>query len=156
MVLGTDKFGEAFDEEWSCSAAVRMLLYLSSNTRPDIQFAVHQVAWFSHCPKKSHAQAVKHILLYLKQTETKGTTFTPDLTKGLDCYVDADFAGLWGHEDEQDPVCAKSRTGFTLTFLDVLSSGRASCKLKSLSVALLPSMWPSAWQCVSSFRCECS
>ena len=113
--LGSDKLGEDFDEEWSYPAAVGMLLYLSSNTRPDIQFAVHQVARFSHCPKKSHAQAVKRILRYLKQTETKGTTFTPDLTKGLDGYVDADFAGLWGHEDEQDPVCVKSRTGFTLT-----------------------------------------
>ena len=29
--------------------------------------------------------------------------------------MDADFAGLWGHEDDQDPVSVKSRTGFTLT-----------------------------------------
>jgi hypothetical protein len=33
----------------------------------------------------------------------------------LNCYVDADFAGLHGHEDDQDPVSVKSRTGFTLT-----------------------------------------
>ena len=39
----------------------------------------------------------------------------PDFKEGLDCYVDADFAGLYGYEDEQDPVCVKSRTGFTLT-----------------------------------------
>ena len=95
-------------EEWSYPAAVGMLLYLSSNTRPDIQFAVHQVARFSHCPRQSHAQAVKRILRYLASTADKGTIFTPDLNKGLDCYVDADFAGLWGHEDEQDPVSVKS------------------------------------------------
>ncbi len=38
-----------------------------------------------------------------------------NLEEGLDCYVDADFAGLWGHEDDQDPVSVRSRTGFTLT-----------------------------------------
>ena len=34
----------------------------------------------------------------------------------LDCYVDADYAGLWHHEDDQDPVCVKSRTGYVITF----------------------------------------
>jgi len=34
----------------------------------------------------------------------------------LNCYVDADFAGLWHYEDDQDPVCVKSRTGYMLTF----------------------------------------
>ena len=33
----------------------------------------------------------------------------------LDCYVDADFAGLWPHEDKQDPTCVKSRTGYVLS-----------------------------------------
>ena len=32
------------------------------------------------------------------------------------CYVDADFAGLWGHEDPQDPIFARIRTGFVVTF----------------------------------------
>ena len=32
------------------------------------------------------------------------------------CYADADFAGLWGHEDPQYPICAISRTGFVVTF----------------------------------------
>jgi hypothetical protein len=92
-----------------------MLLYLSSNTRPDIQFAVHQVARFSHCPKHSHAQAVKRIVRYLLATSTKGIEFEPDIRAGLVCYVDADFAGLHGYEDDQDPVSVKSRTGFVLT-----------------------------------------
>ena len=66
--LGSDKDGEPFDEEWSMPAAVGMLLYISSNTRPDIQFAVHQVARFTHSPRKSHAQAVKRIVRYLIKT----------------------------------------------------------------------------------------
>ena len=35
---------------------------------------------------------------------------TKELT--LDCYVDADFAGLWNVEHCDDPVCVKSRTGY--------------------------------------------
>ena len=31
-------------------------------------------------------------------------------------YADADFAGLWGHEDPQDPICARIITGFMVTF----------------------------------------
>jgi hypothetical protein len=41
--------------------------------------------------------------------------FTPNLTTGLDCYVNANFAGMCGYEDEQDPVSVKSCTGFVLT-----------------------------------------
>ena len=113
--LGADKDGEPFDEAWSYPAAVGMLLYISSNTRPDIQFAVHQVARFSHSPRKSHAQAVKRIVRYLINTHDKGIQFDPNLQSGLDCYVDADFAGLYSYEDSQDPVSVKSRTGFVLT-----------------------------------------
>jgi hypothetical protein len=51
----------------------------------------------------------------LKGTRDKGLVFTPDEEMKLDCYVDADFAGLWNVEDKQDPVCVKSRTGFCLT-----------------------------------------
>ena len=113
--LGSDKDGEPFNEEWGYSAAVGMLLYVSSNTRPDIQFAVHQVARFSHSPKRSHGQALKRIVRYLIETRDRGIVFKPDLTQGLDCWVDADFSGLYGYEDEQDPVSVKSRTGFVLT-----------------------------------------
>jgi Reverse transcriptase (RNA-dependent DNA polymerase) len=113
--LGSDKNGTAFQESWSYPAAVGMLLYLSSNTRPDIQFAVHQVARFSHSPKQSHGQAIKRIIRYLSSTKERGILFEPDLKAGLDCYVDADFAGLYGYEDDQDPVSVKSRTGFVLT-----------------------------------------
>ena len=41
--------------------------------------------------------------------------FKPDGELKLDCYVDADFAGLYNVEDTQDPVCVKSRTGYCLT-----------------------------------------
>jgi hypothetical protein len=36
----------------------------------------------------------------------------------IDCYVDADFAGLWPHEDKNNPTCIKSRTGFVICISD--------------------------------------
>jgi len=135
--LGSDKDGPPFDEEWSYPAAVGMLLYVSSNTRPDIQFAVHQVARFSHSPRKSHGQALKRIVRYLLETRTRGLLFTPDLSSGLDCYVDADFAGMYGYEDEQDPVSVKSRTGFVLTLFGcpVLWSSKLQAEITLSSTA---------------------
>ena len=34
----------------------------------------------------------------------------------MDCYADADFAGLWGYENPQDTIFSRSRTGFVVTF----------------------------------------
>jgi hypothetical protein len=32
----------------------------------------------------------------------------------IDCCVDADFAGIWGHEDDQYPPCVQRRMGFVI------------------------------------------
>ena len=93
-----------------------MLLYLAQNTRPDIVFAVHQCARFTHCPKKAYEDVIKRICRYLKGTKEWGLIMNPTRQMTLNCYVDADFAGLWGQEDRQDPTCVKSRTGFMLEF----------------------------------------
>jgi hypothetical protein len=39
---------------------------------------------------------------------------TPSAEPRVDCYPDADFAGLYGHEDPQDPHCVRSRTGYVI------------------------------------------
>ena len=48
--VGADVDGAPKKESWSYSLVVGMLLYLAGNTRPDIAFAVHQCARFSHRP----------------------------------------------------------------------------------------------------------
>ena len=40
---------------------------------------------------------------------------TMDNTLHLECFADADFAGLYGREDCQDPHCVRSRTGYLIT-----------------------------------------
>jgi hypothetical protein len=41
--------------------------------------------------------------------------FKPDSELKLDCYINADFAGLYNVEDTHDPVCVKLQTGYCLT-----------------------------------------
>jgi hypothetical protein len=103
------------DEFWNYRSIVGMLLYLSTNTRPDITFAVSQVARFSHSPKKSHASAIKTIVCYLHRTADKGTIVTPTGDLSLDCYVDDNSAGLHGHDPDHSDTSAKSRTGYIIT-----------------------------------------
>jgi hypothetical protein len=115
--IGSDKEGASFCDTWEYATVVGMLMFLASNSRPDIAYAVHQCARFTHCPKQSHGAAVKRIIRYLKGTRTKGMTLTPSKKLSVDCFVDADFAGLWNHEDEQDATSVKSRSGYLLMFM---------------------------------------
>ena len=114
--LGLDPEGKRMTEKWNYRSIVGMLLYLSTNTRPDISYAVSQVARFSHNPKQSHASAVKTIVRYLAGSKDKGTIFHRPEKLHLDCYVDADFAGLHGRDPPEEPTSVKSRTGYILSF----------------------------------------
>ena len=116
--LGTDINGSEAKRDWpnSYASVIGMMLYLASNTRPDISFAVHQCARFTHNTKASHEISVKRILWYLRGTKDNSIVFNPSKKLVVDCYADANFAGLWGHEEPQDPICARSTTGFVVTF----------------------------------------
>jgi hypothetical protein len=56
---------------------------------------------------------LEQIGLYLKGTRKNGIILNPKDIDNLpiECYVYADFAGLWGHNDKQDRTSVKSRTG---------------------------------------------
>ena len=95
-----------------------MLLYLSGHSRPDIAFAVHQCARYTFAPTKKHETALIRIGRYLNGTQDKGLILTPSEGLTLDCYPDADFAGLWGHENADDSHCVRSRTGYVITLSD--------------------------------------
>ena len=116
VTLGADDDGPPRRESWNYPSVVGMLLYLAGNTRPDIAFAVHQAARFSHKPRRVHEEAVKRIVRYLIGTKDKGISFVPGSKLSLDAYVDADFAGLWGSEDPLAPESVKSRTGYVILF----------------------------------------
>ena len=46
--------------------------------------------------------------------EGQGLNLDPNSDMKLDCYLDADFAGLWKNKDDQYPVCMRSRTGYVM------------------------------------------
>ena len=113
--LAKDPDGESMTDDWSYPSVIGMLLYLTTNTRPDITFAVSQAARFTHDPKQSHASAVKTIVRYLAKTRDKGMIVKrPSSELKLDCYVDADFAGLYKAEKDESLDSAKSRSGYII------------------------------------------
>ena len=61
----------------SYAAVIGTMLYLSSNTRPDISTAVHQCDRFTHNTKASHETDVKRIYWYLQGTKENGMVFNP-------------------------------------------------------------------------------
>ena len=107
--LGTGHDGESMDELWNYRSIIGMLLYLTTNTRPDCALAVSQVACFSHDPKKSHATAFKTIIrCYLHRTYDKGMIVRPTGVFSLEDYVNASFAGHYAVKRVENPVSVKS------------------------------------------------
>jgi Reverse transcriptase (RNA-dependent DNA polymerase) len=112
--LPKDADGSPCNEDFNYASVVGMLMYLSGHSRPELGFAVHQCARYTHCPKRSHEEALKHIGRYLLGTRNRGLILKPSRHLKVDLYVDAAFAGLWGYEDKHDPACVKSRSGFVV------------------------------------------
>ena len=113
VALALDMDGAPATGIFNYKSVVGMLHYLN-HTRPDCAFAVHQCARYIFEPKKSHEVAIKRIGRYLKGTMDKGLILDPSDDLTIYCYPDVDFAGLWNHEDAQDPHSVRSRTGYVI------------------------------------------
>jgi hypothetical protein len=64
-------------------------------------------------------KSLERIDQYLKLTKDEGLILRPSMCEEssellIDCYVDADFAGLLGYTDRNEPSCVKSRTGYVI------------------------------------------
>ena len=57
---------------------------------------------------------MKRIARYLLGTMDKGLKYSPDLNRGLECYVDADLTGGWSSGDHSNLECVLSCTGFVI------------------------------------------
>ena len=98
-----DENGPSRKASWKYRGIIGMLVYLQGTTRPYIAMATHQCARFNNDPHLSHERSVKRIERYLLDTRDKGTIYRPDITRGLECYVDADFAGGWKDGNHESP-----------------------------------------------------
>lgn len=70
---------------------VGSLIWLSSQTRPDLAFAVSLLSRFMKSPTKAHITAAKRVLRYLVGTKTVGITLGGPLR--LKAFSDSDYAG---------------------------------------------------------------
>ena len=119
-VLGKDEDGEEPDCTFNYASVVGMIGYLYGHSRPELAFSYSQVARFSFNPKRSHELALIRIGQYLKGTVDKGLILKPMSSDKLkmDCYVDADFMGIYGKEDRADLDNVKSRAGHVICLND--------------------------------------
>ena len=83
---------------------------------PEIQMAVHQTARFSMNPMRSHKLAIIRLGRYLINNPDCGVIYTIDKSRGLEVYVDADFADGWNMTVATNTDNALSRTGFIICY----------------------------------------
>jgi Reverse transcriptase (RNA-dependent DNA polymerase) len=115
-ILHRDTDGAERKTNFHYRSIIGQLNYLAATTRPDITFAVHQCARFCENPKMSHEKAVKRIVRYLKRTRNQGLIMTFDEKKGIECFVDADFAGGFQKDNTKNPRDCLSRTGSVIKY----------------------------------------
>ena len=123
MRLQEDK-GNDREDMTMCRQLVGSLIYLTL-TRPDISYVVGVVSRYMSNPKKSHLDAVRRILRYVKGTINFGILYKKTNNCQVMGYCDADYAGDCGTR--------RSTTGYFFS----LGTGAISwCSKKQPTVAL--------------------
>ena len=91
-LLNCDLNGVPCKQPWLYRGVVGVLSYLGHSVQPTIM-AVHQTARFSVNPIRSHELAIIRIRQYLCNSCEQGFIYKVDKSKGIEVYVDANFAG---------------------------------------------------------------
>jgi hypothetical protein len=111
LQLQASKDEPAFDLNFNYRSAVGKLNYLAQTTRPDIMYAMHQIAKYLSDPRQSHGEAILYLVRYLKKMQDLRLKFKPDPKKGFECYCDADLSENWKREFSPiNPSTAKSQS----------------------------------------------
>jgi hypothetical protein len=108
--------GKPHKKDWKYCTAIGMLTYLQGNTHPEISMATHQLAQLCQDPRLSHEQATTRLGRYLAHTKDRGIVYESDKSMGIECYVDAGFAGGWNRTTSADADNIMSHTGFVITY----------------------------------------
>ncbi len=115
-LLNKDLEGKPHEKDWKYHTAIHMLTYLQGNTGPEISMATQRLAQFCQNPRLVHEQATTRLGRYLAHTKDRGIVYEPDKSMGIECYVDADFAGGWNITTSANAGNAMSQTGFVITY----------------------------------------
>ena len=65
---------------------------------------------------REHGETIRWLARYLKGTRDKGTILKPVKDRGLEVFVDADFAGNWDPNETDDRDTARSRHGYLIMY----------------------------------------
>ena len=95
-----------------------MLTYLIGSVRPELQMTMHQGVSFNNNSEWLHEQAVMRIGSYFLGLMDHGIVYSPDPFKGVEVYVDADFAGMWDLDNAPDTDTVYSCTVFTISYAE--------------------------------------
>ena len=80
----------------------------------------------------------------MHKAKTMGLLLKPNHNQCVDCYVDADFAGLFAVEDNQDSISVRSCTGY-----DVLYTGSPLCWVSKLQTQIALSIMEAEYVALS-------
>ena len=92
--------------------------------------AVHQCARLPNNPQLIHERAVRKIDKYLSETATRGIIYDPDTNQGIECYVDAEFAGGWDRKTGNGTIMIYLDLDIPYFMLGAQYYGKANCKRK--------------------------
>ena len=68
-------------------------------------------------PKISHELTLNRLSRYLKHNQDRSLGLDSNYdTFKVDTYPDAEFSGMYGHKNNDDPECAKGRNGLIIMF----------------------------------------
>ena len=102
--------------DWNYRSVVRMLSYFQAIVRPNITFAVQRCARFCNDPHQKHKDAVKQICCYFLRIKDKDLVLSSDKSRGLECFVDADWSGSWQDCSSNNPLSANSRSEYVIMY----------------------------------------
>ncbi|KAK2979535.1 hypothetical protein RJ640_013552 [Escallonia rubra] len=122
---------------------VGKLIYLS-HTRPDISFAVSTVSQFMNNPTKEHQEAVYRILRYLKMTPGRGLFFKKGVSRGVEIFSDADWAGSLSDRRSTSGYCTYV-WGNLVTWRSkkqsVVARSSAEAEFRAMAHGICEGMW---------------
>ena len=78
--------------------------------------AVHQTERFCNNPMLSHEKAIKSLRRYVFHTKKEVIIYNQEISNGLECNLDADFAGSWSQELGDCADNVMPRTGMVIFY----------------------------------------
>jgi hypothetical protein len=95
---------EVLGSKYPYLSAIRALMYLANNIRPNIAFAVNLLVRYSAALTMHHWNGVKDVLRYLRGTPDLSLFYPKNQNLSLISYVDAEYLS--------DPHNGRSQIGF--------------------------------------------